>query len=83
MLILRVMEVCKLSAYGMGQPRYRCSICLKWYRCHNKPRLDASPFHNGKICCEGCHENIVIPYRNHLQDEIEMNEIEKWISENK
>ena len=47
-----------------------------------EPRLDARPFNNGKICCKSCFENIVIPYRNHIQDKMEMEEIDKWISEN-
>ena len=46
------------------------------------PRYDAFPFNVGKICCKKCFENIVIPYRNHLQDKMEMEEIDKWISEN-
>lgn len=70
------------SPYGMGQSRYRCSICGKMYLCNGEPRLDARPFNNGKICCKSCFENIVIPYRNYIQDKMEMEEIDKWISEN-
>ncbi len=40
------------SPYGMGQSRYRCSICGKMYLCNGEPRLDARPFNNGKICCK-------------------------------
>ena len=68
---------------GYGIKRYMCSICGQMKRCQNNPRYDAFPFNVGKICCKKCFENIVIPYRNHIQDKMEMDEIDKWIGENK
>ncbi len=35
-----------------------------------------------KYVVKSCFENIVIPYRNYIQDKMEMEEIDKWISEN-
>ena len=50
-------------------------------RRNNQPRYDARPFNEGKICCQKCHEDIVIPYRNHILDKAEMKEIDEYIKE--